>query len=131
VRRPPKPGSRPEANKPAPQVKIYRGNLKNLTSAASGTNPTVNFKWTINAGMSIGGAPQASPWDCAAALFYNRVLALDEYLKVEWWLNEVRAWGSCPPPQTCRAPGLTSDCRPFPVRQQCCACRCRQSRSQS
>jgi hypothetical protein len=71
---------------------MFRGNLRNLTAATvSAAFPTTSFKWTINGGLTpINNIPQPSDWDCASALFYNRMLDKSEYLAVEYWLNEVR-----------------------------------------
>jgi hypothetical protein len=75
---------------------MFRGNLQNLTASTNTGSIPAAFRWTINGGMTpINNIPQPSGWDCASALFYNRMLGVQEYLAVAWWLNEVR-------PSACR-----------------------------
>jgi hypothetical protein len=71
----------------------------NLVKATGGTASTTLGSFTINLGQyQIVVSAQKSDWDCAAALWYNRVLSAAEYLAVEAWLNKVYCIVAFPPP---------------------------------
>jgi hypothetical protein len=85
-----------------PQTFLYRGNL-GASGGSGGIAATLPVSYTINNGVQSKavGSPnglQLSDWDCAAVLWYNRVLPAAEYRAVEEWLNEVYCIVKFPPP---------------------------------
>jgi hypothetical protein len=75
------------------QTFVYKANLVRSTGGIATTSPG---EFTINLGNY--GAGQKSDWDCAAALWYTRVLSATEYTAVEAWLNKVYCVVAFPPP---------------------------------